>query len=103
MPKRFKGFNRDEHTQAANAIRHLNQQMNLLATKIMKAYGVSGPVLRSMPNDPLAKLKNQMDEAYYREHGHIGPYYEHGPAIPLNGDEDHTNASTLWAPRLCCR
>jgi len=83
MGKRFKGFSKQEHLEAAHAINDIRQQLYSLSEKIHRAYGVSSPAGKAIAAlvtspDIMSKLKSVLDDAYFAEHGgdpKDAPYY----------------------------
>lgn len=85
MSKRYKGFSKQEHDEAAKTINEICIQLNALSKKILPAYGVSSPTGKEIERLVLSpnvmnRLKSRLDDAYFREHDDgkpsDSPYYD---------------------------
>jgi hypothetical protein len=89
MGKQYKGFSKQEHIKASQAINEVCKQLIDLCDKIIPAYGVSSAVGKEIqklvlsPN-VMTRLKSKLDDAFFGEHGgdaNESPYYDgHGHA-----------------------
>jgi len=73
MPKHYKGFSKQDHDEAAQAINTICKQLIGLCEKILLAYGVSSPIGKEIQGLALApnvmnRLKSKLDDAYCSEH-----------------------------------
>lgn len=90
MNKKFKGFSKEEHAEAAQMLRCLRDMLVQLNNKIFCAYGFSGKVSQKTIN-PLAfsHLMYALENAYIAEHGgsvEEAPYFrkDSAPSASIN-------------------
>ena len=73
---KFNGFTKKEHLEMAFRLRDIEKELFEIQNKIALGYGLSGKIMRAMPDYFLfSKLKHELDEAYFREHNCLSVYY----------------------------
>jgi hypothetical protein len=74
--KKHTGLSVEQHNELVGRIRAARRELIEVLKVCARGYGWSSAITRRVPSPgQLERLRSALDEAFYREHGRLGPYY----------------------------